>query len=255
MRLTGRKALVTGAAAGIGQAIAARFVAEGAQVACVDIDGRRLAATVEELRKSGSRVFGIQADVGVADDVARAAAEAIQALGGMDILVNNAGINAGGRVDTVSPEQWDRVIAVNLTSMFLFARAIWPVFSQQRRGAIINMSSVMGLTGVRESFAYCATKAAVVGFTRSIAADGAPLGIRVNCICPGYVSTPIMDAAHSKEKQARIAAQIPAKRMASPDEIAAACAFLASEEASYANGSVLLLDGGATAGFAGCWVE
>jgi NAD(P)-dependent dehydrogenase (short-subunit alcohol dehydrogenase family) len=145
-------------------------------------------------------------------------------------------------------------MAVNLTSMFLFTKAAWPTFSKQKSGAIVNMSSIMGLTGVRQSFVYCASKAAIIGLTKSIAADGAPLGIRVNCICPGFVSTPIMDQAHSNEVQARISAQIPLRRMATPAEIAGGCVYLVSDDASYATGTVLVLDGSATAGFAGCYL-
>jgi 3-oxoacyl-[acyl-carrier protein] reductase len=258
MKLLGKKALITGAAAGIGRAIATRFVEEGASVACVDIDAGELASTVRALQglagKVGAQVAGITADVGNPADIERATSEALSQLQGLDILVNNAGVNAGGSVDTVSLEAWNRVIAVNLTSMFLFSKAVWSTFSKQGHGAVLNMSSVMGLTGVRDSFAYCASKAAIIGLTKSIAADGAPLGIRVNCICPGFVSTPIMDRAHSKEFQERISTQIPMKRMASPAEIAGGCLYLVSDDASYATGSVLVLDGSATAGFAGCYL-
>jgi NAD(P)-dependent dehydrogenase (short-subunit alcohol dehydrogenase family) len=255
MRLNGKKALVTGAAAGIGRAIAARLVAEGAAVACVDIDGAQLDATVRALSGAAGSAFGVVADVGNSAEVERAVDTALAQLQGLDILINNAGINASGTVETVTPGQWDRVLAVNLSSVFHMCRRVWPVFVRQRRGAIVNMSSIMGMTPVRESFAYCSTKAAIIALTKSLGADGAPLGIRVNCVCPGYVQTPIMDRAHNAEMQARLAAQIPARRFAAPEEIAAAFAWLASDEASYANGATLLLDGAASAGFAGCFMD
>lgn len=255
MKLLGKKAMVTGAAAGIGRAIATRFVDEGASVACIDIDAGELEMTVRSLQGRPGTALGIVGDVGAAEDIARASRAAMSQLQGLDILVNNAGINAGGCVDTVSLEDWNRVIAVNLTSMFLFSKAAWGPFSQQGHGVILNMSSIMGLTGVRNSFAYCASKAAIIGFTKSIAADGAPLGIRVNCICPGFVSTPIMDKAHSRQSQERINAQLPMKRMASPAEIAGGALYLVSDDATYATGSVLVLDGSATAGFAGCYLQ
>jgi NAD(P)-dependent dehydrogenase (short-subunit alcohol dehydrogenase family) len=259
MKLRGKKALVTGAAQGIGRAIALRFVQEGASIACIDCAADALGATVRDLqsvgRERGAQVIAITADVGIAADVERSSRSALAQLQGLDILVNNAGVNAAGSVEAVSADAWNRVMAVNLTSMFLFTKAVWPVFSKQKHGAIVNMSSIMGLTGVRESFAYCASKAAIIGLTKSIAADGAPLGIRVNCICPGFVSTPIMDQAHSRQMQDRISVQIPARRMAAPAEIAAGCLYLVSDDASYASGSVLVLDGSATAGFAGCYLE
>jgi NAD(P)-dependent dehydrogenase (short-subunit alcohol dehydrogenase family) len=221
----------------------------------VDINDGELAETVRALNGGAGNAIGIVADVGVAADVERAASAAIDALQGLDILVNNAGINASGTVETLAPAQWDRVIAVNLTSMFLMCRMAWPGFVRQGHGVIVNMSSIMGVTPVRDSVAYCSTKAAIIALTKSLAADGGPHGIRVNCVCPGYVHTPIMDRAHSAATQERLAAQIPMRRMAAPDEIAAAFTWLASEEASYANGLSLVLDGAATAGFAGCYLE
>lgn len=255
MKLLGKKALITGAAAGIGRAIATRFAAEGASIACVDIDPVELESTVRALKGGAGQIMGITADVGDPADIERATNDALIQLHGLDILVNNAGVNAGGTVASVSLEDWNRVIAVNLTSMFLFSKAVWGPFLRQGRGAILNMSSIMGLTGVADSFAYCASKAAIIGFTKSVAADGAPLGIRVNCIAPGFVSTPIMDRAHSQAFQDRISTQIPIKRMATAAEIAAAALFLVSDEASYSTGSVMVLDGGATIGFAGCYLE
>ena len=255
MKLLGKKVLITGAAAGIGRAIATRFADEGASLVGVDIDSAGLETTVRALQGRPGRILGLYADLGIPEDIERVAKDAIGQLQGLDILVNNAGVNASGSVDTVTLADWNRVIAVNLTSMFLLSKAVWASFSSQTQGVILNMSSIMGLTGARNNFAYCTSKAAIIGLTRSIAADGAALGIRVNCICPGYVNTPIMDRAHSKEFQDRICAQIPMGRMASPQEVASAALYLASDDASYTTGSVLVLDGAATVGFAGCYLE
>lgn len=255
MKFDGKKALITGAAAGIGRAIAAHFLAEGARVACVDVNAAQLESTVRALRTEHNTVLGIPADVSSPLDVDRAMRTVMTEFGGLDILVNNAGINCAGTVDTLTPEQWDRVVAVNLTSVYLLCRATWPHFCRQKRGVIINMSSIMGLTGARNSFAYCSTKAAIISLTKCLAEDGGPLGIRVNCVCPGYVHTPGLDDVHDSGTQQRLAAQIPLRRMASPDEIAAGFAFLASDEASYANGTALVLDGAATVGFAGCYLN
>ena len=255
MKLEGKKAMITGAAAGIGRAIAARFLAEGAHVTCIDVNAAALEATVRALQGSRTKVVGITADVSSPSDVARATSAAINECQGLDILINNAGINCSGTVASLEPSQWDKVIAVNLTSVYLTCRAVWPHFSRQRRGVIVNMSSIMGLTGARNSFAYCGTKAAIIAITKSLAEDGGPLGIRVNCVCPGYVHTPLMDEVHTADVQRRLAAQIPLRRMASPDEIAAGFAYLASDDASYASGTPLVLDGAATVGFAGCYLN
>jgi 3-oxoacyl-[acyl-carrier protein] reductase len=255
MKLEGKKALITGAASGIGRAIAGRFLAEGAQVACVDVNTGALDSTVRAFRTQDNKVLGITADVSSPPDVDRAVHTVMTEFGGLDILVNNAGIICAGTVESLIPAQWDRVIAVNLTSVYLLCRATWPHFCRQKRGAIINMSSIMGLTGARNSFAYSSTKAAIIALTKCLAEDGGPLGIRVNCVCPGYVHTPGIDDIHDPRTQQRLAAQIPLRRMASPDEIAAGFVFLASDDASYANGSALVLDGAATVGFAGCYLN
>jgi len=255
MKLSGKRAIVTGAAAGIGHAIATRFCFEGATVACLDIDAQRLNATVQELNTAGTRALAYHVDLAVPPEAERAAREAIAALGGLDILVNNAGINATGTLETTDLADWNRTVAVDLTSVFVLSKAAWPVLAAQRRGVILNMSSIMGLTGAANSIAYCACKAAIVGLTRSLAADGGPLGIRVNCVSPGFVHTPIMDRAHSPEFQQRISAQLPMRRMASAQEVAAGFVFLASDDASYITGATLVMDGAATVGFAGCYLE
>jgi NAD(P)-dependent dehydrogenase (short-subunit alcohol dehydrogenase family) len=255
MKLRGKKAIVTGAAAGIGHAIATRFCSEGATVACLDVNVQRLDATVQELNAAGACALAFQVDLAVPGEADEAAREALAALGGLDILVNNAGVNASGTLETTDLADWNRTLAVDLTSVFVLCKAAWPVLAAQRSGVILNMSSIMGLTGAANSFAYCACKAAIVGLTRSLAADGGPLGIRVNCVSPGFVHTPIMDRAHSPEFQQRISGQLPMRRMATAQEVAAGFAFLASDDASYVTGATLVMDGAATVGFAGCYLD
>lgn len=224
-------------------------------MAALDSDEERLHATVQALRSPRRTIIGLPVDVGIVSQAADTIENAIAALEGVDILINNAGANAVGTIDAMDAAQWERIIAVNLTSLFATTRSVWTRFSHQRRGVIVNMSSIMGLTGTAGSFAYCTCKAAIVGFTRSLAADGAPLGIRVNCICPGYVRTSALDAALSPAAQMKLSGQIPARRMAAPEEIADGVVYLSSDDASYANGTVLVLDGAATVGFAGCFEE
>lgn len=255
MRLSGKKALVTGAASGIGRAIASRFVEEGAHVACLDINEEALKDTVDELKINERVVVGITTDVSVPRDVEHAAETAISELGGLDIVINNAGANTDGNITEFNHERWNKAIALNLTSFFSMSRCVWPLFVRQGYGVIVNTSSIMGITGARNSFAYCTCKAGIIALTKSLAADGGPLGIRVNCVCPGFVHTPIMDQVHSEEAQLKITKQLPAKRMAMPSEVADGFVYLASDEASYANGTVLVLDGAATVGFGGCYVE
>ena len=255
MKLRGKKAIVTGAAAGIGHAIATKFCLEGATVACLDIDAQRLDATVRELNSAGSRAMAFQVDLAVPGEAERVARKAIGALGGLDILVNNAGVNASGTLETTELADWNHTVAIDLTSVFVLSKVAWPVLAAQRSGVILNMSSIMGMTGAANSFAYCACKAAIVGLTRSLAADGGPLGIRVNCVSPGFVHTPIMDKAHSAEFQERISGQLPMRRMATAQEVAAGFAFLASDDASYVTGATLVMDGAATVGFAGCYLD
>jgi 3-oxoacyl-[acyl-carrier protein] reductase len=219
------------------------------------INAAALERAVQALRAPGRTVVGHPADIANPAEVTSATTAARSSLGGLDILVNNAGFNAPGTVEQLDIETWNRVLAVNLTGFFLMTKAVWSGFVRQKHGVVLNMSSIMGLTGARDSIAYCTCKAAIVAFTKSLAADGGPFGIRSNCICPGYVHTKGMDDAHSPAMQARLAAQIPVRRMARAEEIADGFAYLASDQATYVNGAVLVMDGAATVGFAGCYLE
>jgi len=173
----------------------------------------------------------------------------------VDVLINNAGGGGVGSVESLSVEDWRKAIDVNLAGAFYFSKALWPVFAGQRRGVIVNNGSIMGLMGDMNSIAYCSAKAALVGMTRCLAADGAAHGIRANCVCPGFVDTPAMRAVAADPSVGRTIADfersIPLGRMASTREIALAFLFLASDEASYITGTTLVVDGGATLGYLG----
>ncbi len=255
MRLLGKRALVTGGASGIGRAVVERFVAEGAAVALADLDGETARAVAHALRTRGARVVAIVGDVSRLEDAERMVAEAVAFLGGLDILINNAGIETIGSVTTARDDEWEWQIAVNLNGVYRMSRFAIPEIIRAGGGAIVNVASVGGLVAVREFSAYGASKAAVIQLTRSMAADYAEHGIRVNCICPGPVDTPLLERAcrrvpggRSPEEVRQMYANLTLlKRIARPEEIAACIAFLASDDASYVTGAVLVADGGFTA--------
>ncbi len=255
MRFLQKRALVTGGASGIGRAIVERFVAEGAAVAICDLDGGAARALVEALCARGARVTAVVGDVSRLVDAERMVTEAVAFLGGLDILINNAGIETIGSVTTAQDEEWERQIAVNLNGVYRMSRFAIPEIIRAGGGAVVNIASVGGLVAVREFSAYGASKAAVIQLTRSMAADYAEYGVRVNCICPGPVETPLLERAcrrvsgdKSPEEVRRMYAELTLlKRIARPEEIASCVAFLASDEASYVTGAVLVADGGFTA--------
>lgn len=252
MRLSGRNAIITGGAAGLGLAIAQAFTREGGSVALLDIDGAKAEASAAGLASAGARAIGIAADVADREAVNAAVSRARLELGSLDILVNNAAIAGFGRVDNTSVDEWDRILAVNLTGTFLVSRAVVPIMLEHSRGAIINLGSIAGLVGVAGMAAYSATKGAVVGLTRQMAADYSGRGIRVNCICPGIVprtdmGRTVLGTDPNDEARARRLAKYPIGRLAEPEDIAAAAVFLASDEASFVTGVAFAVDGGMTA--------
>lgn len=234
--LTGKTALVTGASGGIGGAIAKALQAQGAKVA---ISG----TNVEKLNALGAGFVVIAANLADKADVERLAAEAEAQLGQIDILVNNAGITKDGLFMRMKDEDFESVIAVNLTSAFVLTRAVVKGMFKRRSGRIINISSVVGAAGNAGQANYCASKGGLVAMTKSLAQEAASRGITANCIAPGFISTPMTDVLNDAQKEA-INKSIPAGRMGSAEEIAAAAVFLAAEEAAYLTGQVVHVNGG-----------
>lgn len=253
-RLAGKVALVTGGASGIGRATAVLFAKEGASVAVVDVDQSGAGAVADSIAREGGHAIPVHADVTRAADCEAAVARTVEAFGRLDILFNNAGIVRRASVVDTTEEEWDRVMAVNVKSVFLLSRTAIPVMARAGGGVIINTGSGWGLVGGRRAAPYCASKGAVVNLTRAMALDHADQGIRVNCVCPGDTDTPILreEARQLGEPVDRFledSARRPMGRLGRPEEIAEAVLFLASDAASYATGAVLVVDGGGLAGY------
>jgi NAD(P)-dependent dehydrogenase (short-subunit alcohol dehydrogenase family) len=250
--LAGKRALVTGAGSGIGAAIAERFAGLGAHVWATDRDERTARDTAERIRRAGGAADALALDVTDAAATTEAAS-ALESRGGIHVLVNNAGIGHVGTILQATGADLDRLYAVNVRGVFNMTRAFLPAMIARRSGAIVNMASIGGVVGLRDRVAYCTTKFAVVGLTKSVALDHALDGIRVNCICPGRVETPFFTARLREypdpEKAYReLAATHALNRMGKPEEIAAAAAYLASDDAAFITGSALIIDGGLSAG-------
>jgi len=250
VRLEGKVAVITGAGSGIGRAMAERFTAEGAAVVVADVVEDRVREVVSRLQAAGRRAVGFVGDVGAETDAERMIDSAVEAFGRLDILCNNAGI-----MDGVTPagdlplELWERVLRVNLTGPFLVCRKAIPIMRAQGGGAILNTGSIGGLHGGRAGAAYTASKHGLVGLTRNIAFMYAGEGIRCNVLCPGAVETAIgLGGEPNTFGLARLQLGMGTMpRVAKPEEIAAVAAFLVSDEASYVNGAVVVVDGGWTA--------
>jgi NAD(P)-dependent dehydrogenase (short-subunit alcohol dehydrogenase family) len=241
-RFAGKVAVVTGGAHGIGLATARRLSDEGARVVILDLDEQALAA-VGDLET-------VRTDVTAQDDVAAAVGGIVERHGTVDILHNNAGRLRAGSVTEVDVAEWDRTYAVNIRAMFLMCREVIPVMLRSGGGAIVNTASTSGLVGEVGIPAYNSSKGAVIQLTRQLAAEYARQGIRVNCVCPGWIPTgfndPVLEGLTEDEVQAMVEATVPAGRQGTAEEIAAAVCFLASPDASYVSGHALVVDGGLT---------
>jgi 3-oxoacyl-[acyl-carrier protein] reductase len=245
-------AIVTGAAHGIGQAVASVLLREGATVYGLDIDARGLEQTTQLLGAAGGRFIGLTTDVSDAQQVSGNVQQILAATQRIDLLVNNAGINMGKRIAELAIADWDRVFDTNLKSVYLMCRAVWPAFERQLYGNIVNVSSIMGQVGGVGAPAYCSTKAGIIMLSRCLAKDGARYGIRVNSVCPGYIDTPIMDRLLDAmpdpvRARAELRGRMPLGRLGRAEEIGLAVAFLASADASYISGTELTIDGAVTA--------
>jgi NAD(P)-dependent dehydrogenase (short-subunit alcohol dehydrogenase family) len=247
-RLEGRGAIVTGGAGGIGAAAARRLAAEGARVVVADIEHAQAESVAQELDG-----HAVACDVRSEDDVAAAVDAADGHLGGrIDILVNVAGIEQRSSYDTATVQEWDRILDVNLRSAWLFAKHVGPRMVARGSGSIVNVSSTNGLVGSLAGVAYGASKGGMVILTKDLAVELVRTGVRVNVVCPGTIDTPLMrrwiEASDDRDKATRLLERsMPIGRMGTPEEVAAAIAFLASDDASLCTGAVLAVDGGLTA--------
>ena len=243
--LPGARALVTGAATGIGAATARRLVLEGAAVALLDVDLAGAQALADDLAGLGATAVAVEADVTAAGDLADAVDAAADALGGLDTLVNNAGIGNLKRLETYRDHEWEALVGVNLTGVFNGIRAAVPYLRAAGGGAVVNVSSVSGLRPTRGEAPYSAAKAAVIALTKSAALEYGPDRIRVNCVSPGFIRTRLTEPALAvPELLGPLEAATPLGRVGEAAEVAAAIAFLCSPMASYITGHNLVVDGG-----------
>ena len=238
--LTGRKALVTGASGGLGEAIAKQLHAQGAIVGIHGTRVEKLEALAAEL---GDRVHILPANMSDMDEVKALGKKAEEDMEGVDILVNNAGITRDGLFVRMSDENWNDVLNVNLTAVFHLTRELTHPMMRRRAGRIINITSVVGVTGNPGQANYCASKAGLIGFSKSLAQEVAPRGITVNCVAPGFIKSAMTDKLNDKQKEGILGA-VPMKKMGEGSDIASAVTYLASDEASYVTGQTLHVNGG-----------
>jgi NAD(P)-dependent dehydrogenase (short-subunit alcohol dehydrogenase family) len=248
-RLEGKATIVTGAGSGIGRAAALLFAREGAQVAVADIDGDAAAAVAAE---AGAGAIPLTVDVGSEDATRRMARATVDAFGTIDSLYANAGVDSVGRAADVPLVEWERVIRIHLTGVWLCAKAVLPAMVANRRGSIIAQGSIGGLIGVPAIAAYAAAKGGIIALARQIAVDYGPDGVRCNAICPGTVWTPLVARTYAArggdgDPQAAAASHNPLGRLGEPEEVARLALYLASDESSWTTGAVHVVDGGRSA--------
>jgi NAD(P)-dependent dehydrogenase (short-subunit alcohol dehydrogenase family) len=251
-RFKGKGVIITGGASGIGMATAERFLEEGAKVAILDVSEKNGEAALKELKKKGFTPLVLTGDVAKSSDVKKMVSTAKARLGRIDVLFNNAGILVEGTVEDVTEKDWDRIMAVNVKGVFLMAKEVVPIMLKQRKGAIVNNASCSGLVGDRNAIAYNTSKGAVVLMTKCMALDYAKKNIRVNCVCPGEIDTPMFrQEARSRkmpveEYRKELCEYHPIGRLGVPSEVANAVLFLASDQASFITGAAFSVDGGYT---------
>ena len=239
----GKVAVITGASRGIGRSIALALAAEGAKIVVVDLDLAATEAVVAELQNMGAEAVAVIGNVTVAADAEKMIDSAVQSFGRVDILVNNAGITRDGLLMRMKEDDWDAVLTVNLKGAFLCTKAVSKVMTKQRSGRIINIASVVGQMGNAGQANYCASKAGLIGLTKSNARELAKRNITVNAVAPGFIATAMTDALPEKSRE-ELVAQIPLARLGSPDDIAHAVVFLAAAGSGYITGQVLAVNGG-----------
>jgi len=241
------RALVTGAASGIGRAIAERLAAGGCNVAVADVKEDGASEVAQRILDGGGKAIAITADVSRQEDVDRMIAETTSSFGGLDVLVNNAGVGSMGFIESVPDEEIERVFGVNLVGVLRMTRAAAPFLKDSGRGRIINIASVEGIRGSGLVPVYSASKAGAIGVTRSNAVELARFGVTVNAICPGPIQTEMLKPLVADERyREKIIKGVPMRRLGVPEDVAGAVAFFASEESSFITGNVLVIDGGMT---------
>jgi NAD(P)-dependent dehydrogenase (short-subunit alcohol dehydrogenase family) len=254
MRLKGKTALITGSGSGIGMSSALLFAKEGAKVIVNDVDAVKGEQTVQAIRENEGEAVFLKADVTKADEVSEMVAQALQAYGRIDVLFNNAGISGVGMLHEIEPEQWDRIMSINIKGVYMASKFVLPHMMQQRSGSIINMSSCIAEIGLARRASYAATKGAVLALTKSMQVDYASFGIRVNALLPGTILTPFvenylrtsyddMDEALASLKTRQLSGDL-----GTPEDVASAALFLASDDSKFMMGSPLYIDGGAVFG-------
>lgn len=241
--LEGKVAVVTGAARGIGKAIALKFASEGADVAFTDLSiDDNAKATEKEISAMGVKCKGYASNAANFEDTAKVVGQILEEFGRIDVLVNNAGITRDGAIKRMTEEQWDMVININLKSAFNFIHAVQPIMFKQKCGSIINMSSVVGVHGNANQANYSASKAGMIGLAKSVALELGPRNIRANAVAPGFIMTEMTDVLPQEVKDAWNQ-RIPLRRGGTPEDVANVCLFLASDLSAYVSGQVIQVDG------------
>ena len=256
MRLAGKNAIVTGAASGIGRETARRFAEEGAAVVCADLDESGVGTLCAEIAVQGGTALPLRVDITSEGDVVRLVEAALAARGTIEVLVNNAGVTILGGVAELSETAWRREIDINLTGAWRVSKALWPCFAARGGGAILSTASIAGVVAAPKDAAYVASKAGLIMLTRCMALDGASVGIRANCVCPGFVDTPMFEGFLAEQPapaaaRARAATRTPLGRIGTPRDVADGFVYLASDDAAWITGTALVIDGGLTAGLPG----
>ena len=244
MLLASRTAIITGAGSGIGRAIARAFAENGARVAVADVNLEAAQQVTEEVRKAGREAIAVHTDVTCPESVSGAVESTVRTFGGIDILVNNAGICPMRAFEQISLEEWNRVVAINLTGVFICTQAVIPYLRRSKHGRIINIGSLAGRTGgILAPAHYAATKAGMIGLTKVLASTVARYGVTANCIAPGTTDTPLT-AEWDPQLREHILQKVPLGRLGSPEDVAAAALYLASDGASWVTGATLDVNGG-----------
>jgi len=243
MKLTGKTALVTGGARGIGQAIALRLAEDGADIVISDINKEGALESVKAVEALGRKALAVEGNIAKQEDVEAMVQQSIDTFGKIDILVNNAGVTKDNLLLRMKEEDWDFVLRINLTGSFLCSKAVAKYMVKQRAGNIVNISSVVGVMGNAGQANYASSKAGVIGLTKALARELAPRGVRVNAVAPGFIDTE-MTRALPEEARNRLITQIPLTRLGTPDDVARCVGFLVSDAADYITGQVIHVNGG-----------